>query len=121
MPGTTVLIGLNAPRYSAGASGFMSYVSMCGGPPGSQRKMTDVSVAVLSLSLAMSRHGVIPPAPIAPSESAPMRMNSRRETGPGQITVGFISQIQAAGGARRESKAGCLKDSGSCEMSQFAG
>src|SRR5436190_2072293 len=43
MPGTLVLIGVQRPRYSAGASGFMSYISMCPGPPSSQRRMTDVS------------------------------------------------------------------------------
>jgi hypothetical protein len=34
MPGTFVLIGLNSPRNSFGASGFRSYMSMCDGPPG---------------------------------------------------------------------------------------
>jgi hypothetical protein len=33
MPGTFVLIGLNSPRYSAGAAGLRSYMSMCDGPP----------------------------------------------------------------------------------------
>ena len=33
MPGTLVLIGLNSPRYSTGASGFRSYMSMWLGPP----------------------------------------------------------------------------------------
>ena len=33
MPGTLVLIGLNGPRISAGASGFMSQVSSWTGPP----------------------------------------------------------------------------------------
>ena len=39
----SVLIGRQRPRYSGGASGFMSYVSMCPGPPSIQSKMTDVS------------------------------------------------------------------------------
>ncbi len=39
MPGTFVLIGLNGPRISAGASGLGSNVSCCGGPPWSHRKM----------------------------------------------------------------------------------
>ncbi len=34
MPGTLVLIGLNSPRISAGASGLRSHMSRCGGPPG---------------------------------------------------------------------------------------
>jgi hypothetical protein len=46
MPLTFVLIGLYAPRYSAGASGFMSNVSWCGGPPGSHTKMTAGSFVV---------------------------------------------------------------------------
>ena len=42
IPGTLVFIGMNSPRYSLGASGFMSYISMCGRPPGSQTKITEV-------------------------------------------------------------------------------
>ena len=57
MPGTLVRIGRKSPRYSAGASGFMSYVSMCGGPPGSQMKMTDVSGDGPPASAAVSFHG----------------------------------------------------------------
>lgn len=34
MPGTLVLIGLNSPRISVGASGFRSHISKCEGPPG---------------------------------------------------------------------------------------
>ncbi len=41
-PGTFVRMGFQIPRYSAGASGFMSYMSMCPGPPSSQIRMTDV-------------------------------------------------------------------------------
>ncbi len=33
MPGTTVSIGLNWLRMPSGASGFMSHMSCCGGPP----------------------------------------------------------------------------------------
>ena len=32
-PGWLVAIGLNSPRMPSGASGFMSNVSMCEGPP----------------------------------------------------------------------------------------
>ena len=53
-PGTTVATGRNAPRYSDGAFGLRSYVSMCGGPPGSQMKMTAVSDAGRSLSAAVT-------------------------------------------------------------------
>ncbi len=40
-PGAEVAIGLNSPRYSTGASGFMSQVSMCDAPPLSQMRMVD--------------------------------------------------------------------------------
>ncbi len=41
-PGTLVRIGFQMPRYSLGASGFMSYRSMWLGPPSSQIRMTEV-------------------------------------------------------------------------------
>ena len=41
MPGTFVVIGLNSPRNSAGASGLRSYMSMWLGPPASQSRITD--------------------------------------------------------------------------------
>src|SRR5207237_6576436 len=44
-PGTLVLIGLNSPRYSAGASGFMSNMSVCGGPPPSQTQIRCLALA----------------------------------------------------------------------------
>ncbi len=40
MPGTAVLIGLNSPRTSAGASGLRSHRSWCGGPPPRKTLMT---------------------------------------------------------------------------------
>src|SRR5580692_6107917 len=40
-PGTFVRVGFQMPRYSAGASGFMSYISMWPGPPSSQIRITD--------------------------------------------------------------------------------
>ena len=41
IPGTLVAMGLNSPRYSLGASGFMSYMSRCDGPPLRWIMMTD--------------------------------------------------------------------------------
>ena len=41
MPGTFVWIGRNSPRISAGAFGFISYMSMWLGPPMSSTMMTD--------------------------------------------------------------------------------
>ena len=46
MPGTLVLIGLHMPRYSTGASGFISYISMWPGPPSSHSRITEVSFLV---------------------------------------------------------------------------
>ena len=46
MPGTLVLIGLNGPRISAGAFGFMSQVSSWDGPPTRNSMMQLTSLAV---------------------------------------------------------------------------
>ena len=54
-PGTRVRIGFQMPRYSAGASGFMSYMSMWPGPPSSQIRMTEVFVTLLVPKLDCSR------------------------------------------------------------------
>src|SRR5438105_1410439 len=45
IPGTLVLIGLNSPRTSAGASGFMSQRSMWLGAPQLKIRMTDFAFA----------------------------------------------------------------------------
>src|SRR5882762_1896536 len=80
MPGTLVLIGLYAPRNSDGASGFMSNVSWCGGPPGNQTKITAGSFEVWSPAFEKEASG-----PIAADATAtePKRNTSRR-LGPGQ-------------------------------------
>lgn|GEM_PF-605800 len=44
-PGTLVAIGRNAVRISAGASGFGSNVSCCGGPPARKRTTHDFARA----------------------------------------------------------------------------
>ena len=43
MPGTRVAIGLNSPRISTGASGFMSHRSMWLGPPNRKMKMHELN------------------------------------------------------------------------------
>jgi hypothetical protein len=43
MPETAVGMGRNSPRISGGASGFMSKLSMCEGPPRIQIMMTDLA------------------------------------------------------------------------------
>ena len=82
-----------SPRYSSGASGFMSYVSMCGGPPGSQRRMTEVlSEGDDSRRLCWMRNssGIV---------NARMRNGSprkcRRIMGPGQFKNRFIQKTPA--------------------------
>src|SRR6185312_15327401 len=84
MPGTFVAIGLYGPRNSDGASGFISNVSWCGGPPGSQTKMTAGSLAVRSPAWAQNEAS----GPNAADATAtdPNRSTSRR-LGPGQTNV----------------------------------
>ena len=48
MPGTLVLIGLNSPRISPGASVLMSHMSWCGGPPPRKMLMTALCGADVS-------------------------------------------------------------------------
>jgi hypothetical protein len=87
-PETLVGIGLNVPRVSLGPSGFMSNVSICGGPPLSQTKMTDRSGAPafraewagVSLANACIANRSLNPKPNMPSE--PIRMKSRRPNNP---------------------------------------
>src|SRR3954447_11855568 len=87
MPGTLVLRGLKAPRYSSGASGFMSNVSRWLGPPPAQRRITEKSRSTpgdvdAAARTSASRTGN-PPAR-APMERAPILRKPRRDCGPGQ-------------------------------------
>ena len=54
MPGTLVAIGRNGPRISSGASGFMSQVSSCDGPPTRNSRMQ-----LMSRSLATAPEAAI--------------------------------------------------------------
>src|SRR5205085_3251125 len=54
-PGTLVLIGFQMPRYSAGASGFISYRSRWLGPPSSQIRMDEVSFLACPIAADISR------------------------------------------------------------------
>src|SRR4051812_19590819 len=66
-PGTLVLIGLNSPRYSTGALGLRSYMSMCDGPPGRLIMMTDLLVEPPLAAWRRSSSGRASPAtPRAP-------------------------------------------------------
>src|SRR4051812_40810356 len=82
MPGTFVAIGVNSPRISAGASGFISKLSMCDGPPRIQIMMTDLFRQEVNFepvaALACRRSTSASESPA--SESAPTRNTSRRET-----------------------------------------
>src|SRR5262245_28988846 len=70
MPGTFVGIGLNSPRISLGASGFMSKVSRCEEPPLCHTRMQEMSLPVPARSTLSS---------VMPSEpSDPRRSRSRR-------------------------------------------
>src|SRR5688572_20861058 len=97
MPGTFVLIGLNAPRNSAGASGFMSNVSWCGGPPGSQTKMTAGSFDVRSAACAL--YDATGPTAADASATEPKRSTSRR-LGPGQDAERGDMQRRSDGGGK---------------------
>src|SRR6201988_2470226 len=70
MPGTFVEIGLNSPRISFGAFGFIAKVSMWPQPPLCQTRMHETALRLLARS-TLSK--VIPRAP-----SEPMRRMSRR-------------------------------------------
>src|SRR6266704_1397745 len=70
MPGTLVGIGLNSPRYSLGASGFMSKVSRCDGPPLCHTRMQEMSL------VGAARRTLSSVMPKEPSE--PRRRRSRR-------------------------------------------
>ncbi len=76
MPGTLVLMGLNSPRTSAGASGFRSYMSWCGGPPGRKIMITERAER-RPLAASARRMSLIDNPPKA---SPPIFRNPRRET-----------------------------------------
>src|SRR5262249_59362213 len=87
-------MGLNSPRTSAGASGFGSNVSCCGGPPCSQRKSTffarpngaSTFTAGVVSALAFSSAGSDSPSALNPptrNHSPPLTPSQRRAGRPG--------------------------------------
>ena len=70
-------MGCISPRYSSGASGFRSYVSMWLGPPCNQIRMTDVSDAVDAFASARNCSKSESPRP--PIASEPISRNERVE------------------------------------------
>jgi hypothetical protein len=75
-PGRLVEIGLNSPRYSIGASGFMSNVSMLLMPPSVQRRMQLISWPALAAADAWLASNCGKERPN--SDSPPTRKNARR-------------------------------------------
>src|SRR5690242_11091899 len=71
MPGTLVSIAPNGPRYSAGARGLGSQVSMWPGPPLSQNRITLLPAADERTAPSARRRAksarVNPPTPSAPA------------------------------------------------------
>src|SRR5262249_32726188 len=70
-PGRLVGIAPKGPRNPRGASGFGSHVSMCPGPPLSQKRMTlrrVVTPDAAADSRSLSRSGTVsPPSPSSPA------------------------------------------------------
>lgn len=97
MPGVLVAMGLNSPRISAGASGFMSHRSMWLGPPNRKMKMQERTrrgspVGVAARSRARSR--LLKPNRLKP----PARNSSRRDRDcPGRVSAKIESMAVALG------------------------
>ena len=89
MPGTLVLIGLNSPRISAGASIFRSNMSWCGGPPGRKimmialcerripARLRPAAFAAATARPAPARRfaGMTPRQPVAKAHGVPFAKN----------------------------------------------
>ena len=54
-PGADVAIGSNGPRYSAGAFGFMSHMSMCDAPPHRKNRMVDLALPPEASTVSAAR------------------------------------------------------------------
>src|SRR6266436_7044337 len=72
MPGTEVAIGLNSPRTSLGAAGFMSHISRWLGPPFKKTRMQESALGVCPVpaerELARSKPGRFRPnSPMPPT------------------------------------------------------
>src|SRR5581483_2611346 len=82
MPGALVAIGLKSPRYSAGALGLRSKVSMWLGPPQSHTTRIDLGLLRRASSARLCRRN----RSVKPREHSPprpMRTNERRLKVPG--------------------------------------
>src|SRR5262245_34654131 len=95
-PGTLVRIGLKSPRYSLGASGLRSKVSMWLAPPQSQRTITDFGLVRGVFASASRRSKLARLKP--PRTDAPARRNERRLKVPGQREAGDCMKKLQTGG-----------------------
>ena len=71
-PGAEVAIGWNGPRYSTGASGFMSHMSMCDAPPHRKNRIVDLArpPVVSAAGAAAARCGLPNCRPANPTPEA---------------------------------------------------
>src|SRR5688572_28486101 len=94
MPGTFVLIGLNAPRYSTGASGLRSNVSMWDGPPFKLMKIAEVAFAPFTSPAAAMRRK---PESDRPAPTAPTLRKSRRVAPSHVREIAIVNSFEIAG------------------------
>src|SRR5262249_18652973 len=92
MPGTLVGEVPNSPRYSIGASGLGSHISMWLGPPRIQRMMADfIPLAVLRFCSARNTSASdSPAAPRTPALRKPRRSRVRRNSGQPRRVVWLV-------------------------------
>src|SRR5262245_34877090 len=97
MPGTLLGCTPNSPRYSAGAFGFGSHISMWLGPPRIQRMMTDLFEPLAALDWHLSRSARHSPA--APNTPAfkklrrSMRMRFWKSAQPIRVTPRLLISV----------------------------
>ena len=84
-PGTTVGIGANSPRYSAGACGLRSKVSMWLIPPHSQSTISDLGARGVAPGDGADSARKSCPSESPASAAPPARRTPRRGSVPGQV------------------------------------
>src|SRR5262245_15492792 len=102
MPGTLVGFVPNSPRYSAGAAGLGSHMSMCDGPPRIHRMITDgrrPPFAGAGAAVASWRSRAARPRPAALAWRKPRRLSDRERRKSGQPgTMAGLRGKEADGG-----------------------
>src|SRR5262245_14936507 len=100
-PGTLVRIGEKSPRYSLGAFGLRSKVSMWLAPPHSHRTITDFGlVRGRSASAWASRRSKFA-SDRPPRAAAPARRNDLRLNVPGQRATAGMAGLRTGGDFNR--------------------